>query len=409
MLDLVDAWARLDHAMPLLGSESIPPWQAIGRILAADVVGRQDLPPFDNSAMDGYALHSDDVKSATDEECVRLLLRGDTFAGDQPAQPLARGTAIRIMTGAPLPKGANCVLRLEDARLRGEFIEVRAPVPSGRHVRLRGEDIRGETVLGRKGDSITPGLVGLFSSSGIAKVEVGALPRVGTLITGNELTLPGAELAQGAIFESNGALLRSLAQMRGISVASHEIVRDERDLLTERVREATHATDLLLISGGVSVGKRDYVKAVLDDLGAERIFWRVRMKPGKPLLAARMPNGCTVLGLPGNPVSALAGWVLFAAPIIDRLRGNSSPLQPAMRPAVLTDYVTGDDNRVRMLTAWSEVSSDGLMRVTPTNTQGSAMLRSMASANCFIHADIGASLDAGDVVRTYPFSSEHHE
>jgi molybdopterin molybdotransferase len=231
------------------------------------------------------------------------------------------------------------------------------------------------------------------------------LPRASLLVTGSELRAPTEPLGPGEIYESNGAVLRALATDAGHELQDLGIVGDDEDELRRRVEAAVEHADVLVLSGGVSVGRRDFVKRVIEDLGGERLFWRVRMKPGKPLLCARMPNGCMVLGLPGNPVSVLAGWVLFVEPLLRRLAGDRSSFGPRARPARLATAVQGDGDRVVMATASGTYADDGAWAVTPTATQGSAMMRSMAEGTCFIRIDRDAALQAGDTVTTFAYAS----
>lgn len=406
MIDLDEAWALLDRAIAPLGVEQVALDAAVGRWSDAQLQSTLDLPVFDNSAMDGYAVRTEDLREASDEAPVRLTIVADTFAGEAPAGQVAPGTAVRIMTGAPVPPGADAVLRLEDGRLRGEVVEVRAPLRAGRHIRRRAEDLASGDVVLEAGTRVHAGNIGLLAASGHGRLAMPRVPRCSMLVTGSELRTPGEPLGPGEIHDSNGPVLRALATGGGHALVDLGIVGDDREELQRRVAQATAACDLLVLSGGVSVGRKDYVKRVVEDLGGERLFWRVRMKPGKPVLCARMPNGCIVLGLPGNPVSVLAGWVLFVEPTLRRLSGDRTSFGPRARPARLAKSVRGDSERVVMATArGSYDAKTAAWMVEPTATQGSAMMRSMAEGTCFIRVERDAVLEPGDLVTTYAYAS----
>lgn len=405
MIELDEAWALLDRSITPLALEQVPIDAAAGRWSAETLRSAIDLPVFDNSAMDGYAVRSSDLQAALEDAPVRLAVVADTFAGDAPASEVKPGTAVRIMTGAPVPHGADAVLRLEDGRLRGESVEVRAPLRPGRHIRRAAEDLAAGEVVLEAGTRVHAGNVGLLAASGHARLATPRAPRCSMLVTGSELRAPGEALDVGAIHDSNGPVLRALAVSSGHPITDLGIVGDDREELRRRVELATEQSDVLLISGGVSVGRRDFVKRVVEELGGERLFWRVRMKPGKPLLCARMPSGCIVLGLPGNPVSVLVGWVLFAEPLLRRLSGDRSDFGPRARPARLSVPMRGDGSRVLMATARGEyAAATAAWTVAPTATQGSAMMRSMAEGTCFIRVDPDAELQAGDPVTTYAYA-----
>jgi molybdopterin molybdotransferase len=406
VIDLDEAWALLDRSIEPLGIERVAIDDAVGRWSAEQLRSTLNLPVFDNSAMDGYAVRSSDVQDASDDRPVRLEVVADTFAGEAPAPEVAPKTAVRIMTGAPVPPGADAVLRLEDGRLRGETVEVRAPLPPGRHIRRAAEDLAAGDVVIEPGTRVHAGNVGLLAASGHATMATPRAPRLSLLVTGSELRTPGEPLGAGEIHDSNGPVLRALARTSGYALKDHGIVGDDREELSRRIERAAAESDVLVLSGGVSVGRRDFVKKVVDELGGERLFWRVRMKPGKPVLCARMPGGCIVLGLPGNPVSVLAGWVLFAEPLLRRLSGDRSPFGPRSRPARLETELRGDGSRVVMATARGRYAVEAAAwTVEPTATQGSAMMRSMAEGTCFIRVDPDAVLHPGDLVTTYGYAS----
>jgi molybdopterin molybdotransferase len=403
VIDLDAAWGLLHEAVGPLEQRPCPIDEAAGHVLATTVTSPVDLPPFTNSAMDGYALRHSNIERATPEAPVVLQLVDETFAGDAPSKPLSDGRTVRIMTGAPVPPGADAVVRLEDALLRDGQVIVKKPLPVGANIRPSGEDVARDSVLVEAGTMLTPARTSMLTGCGIGSVEVTRKPSVAICVTGSELVEAGSPLGPGQIYDSNGHVLRSLASGDGIAVTSSRVVGDDRESIRQHIVDADQSADVIVLSGGVSVGHRDYVKRILRDLGAETIFWRVKMKPGKPLLIAAMPSGKLVVGLPGNPISCLAGWVLFVRPILRRLGGDLSELKPEATPAQLAETVRGDAGRVRMVTGSVQVNSHGVVMFTPTGMQGSAMLRSMAAGNCFAQVDVDANLRAGDLVDTYPY------
>lgn len=378
-----EAWSLIAERATALESEQATLEQARGRILTEDVTSGIDLPPFDNSAMDGYAIRSADTDAARDDAPVLLALHGTIAAGARSELEVATGTTQRIMTGAQLPPGADAVLQLEHARHRGEVVEVRAPVATGRHVRRRGEDVHAGDLLAARGDRLTTNVAALLANAGVAGVQIHRQARVATLATGTELVTPtdGSALDPGQIYDSNGITMRSLAADAGCFVHDLGIVHDDADTIRERIVSGLDA-DVLLISGGVSVGRYDHVKQVLADLGMERVFWRVRMKPGKPLLCGRL-GSTWVFGLPGNPISCVAGFAAFVDPLLRVLHGGE-PSGPAYECARLTTSFSHAGGRRLLATAHIERAPDGMLEVTPTRRQGSAMMHALAQSNGFL-------------------------
>lgn len=381
---MVEAWHRIEGQARTLPTEVASLDDARGRVLANDVISEIDLPPFDNSAMDGYALRAACTDAALDSTPVLLRLCGTIAAGSVPDEPVTPGTAQRIMTGAPVPSGADAVLQLEHARHRDDVIEVRDPVAVGRHIRRRGEDVGAGELIVRAGTTLTTNVIALMASAGISEATVFRRARISTIATGAELiaAVPGARLRQGQIFDSNGISMRALAADAGCIVIDRGIVHDSADAIKLRIAEAAAESDIVLISGGVSVGRFDHVKKVLAELGMERLFWRVRMKPGKPLLCGKLGD-TWVFGLPGNPISCVAGIVAFVEPLIRVLHGHTAA-GPAIQRARLTEPFSHDGGRLLLATAHIERASDGMLAVTPTRTQGSAMMHALAASNGFL-------------------------
>lgn len=390
----------LEHAQTL-GSEACLLHASVGRVASEDVVATMTLPPFDNSAMDGYALRSEDARQATAEHPVVLPIVGESAAGHPFPRAVQLGEAIKIMTGAVVPAGADTVVMLEEARWRDAQVQLVRPSPPGQHIRRAGEDIvAGQRIL-RRGERMAWQHLGLLAGAGIARLNVYRPPQVAVLATGSELVPVGASLGPGQIRNCNSLLLTALLRQRHIPHYDFGIVSDDYETLLARLREGLSA-DLLLISGGVSVGEHDLVKKALRAVGFEQIFWRVNMKPGKPQLFGRVGH-TYVFGLPGNPVSCVVGFLAFIAPWIRQTLGDPAPA-PQRIQALLTRDVTVRDEKTHLVTAHLE-GIMGDLRVTPTSQQGSGMLTSLATADCFILLPEGPPriVRQGERVEVMPF------
>jgi molybdopterin molybdotransferase len=378
----------LRHVQPL-EAERVPVLDALGRVLAEDVLSDIDIPPFDNSAMDGYALRAADVTGASPGSPVRLAVTGSVAAGYVSSGRLEPETAIRIMTGAPLPEGADAVVPFEDtddmdrpkeARLEepAAEIQVRRAVMARDHTRPAGEDIRrGELAMGA-GRVVRPQEIGVLASLGRETVLVHRRPRVAILATGDELLEIHEPLAPGKIRNSNEYTNAALVTRTGGVPIRLGIARDTRADLTQKIRQGLQqGADLFLTSGGVSVGDYDVVKDVLGTEG-EMQFWQVNMKPGKPLAFGLLPGSVPLIGLPGNPVSAMVSFEQFARPAILKMLGHRDLAKPTIR-AVLDEPVSNSGRRgfVRVVVTRQ---ADGYHART-TGEQGSGVLTSMARAN----------------------------
>ncbi len=388
MISVEEALAYILKHFEPLEPETISILDALDRVLAEDIVSDIDIPPFDNSAMDGYAVRSADVAGASRETPVRLRVVADLAAGYTTEVRVEPGTAIRIMTGAPLPAGADAVIRLEDTsdweRSRqarqvepGREVDVYLAAPPGENVRPAGEDVRrGERVLAA-GTVLRPQEIGLLASLGRAEVSVVRRPRVAVLATGDELLTIDQPLAPGKIRNSNEYSNAALVQRYGGIPIRLGIARDTVDDLTAKIQAGLDRNvDLFLTSAGVSVGDYDVVKDVLNAEG-EMHFWQVRMKPGKPL-AFGLIRGVPLIGLPGNPVSAMVSFEQFARPAILKMQGKTRLVKPTVQ-AVLDDTVTNSGRRafVRVIVE----RRDGEWHARTTGGQGSGVLTSMVRAN----------------------------
>ena len=349
---------------------------ALGRVLAESVVSRRTLPPFDVSAMDGYALRAADLEAGRG---VDLPVDFEMAAGARPDRTLAPGAAARIFTGAPLPPGADTVVRQEDAEAVGGRVRIRVAAPVGDNVRPAGEDVRaGETVL-EPGALLGPGSLGLLASIGRSVVAVHQRPRVAILSGGDELVEPDGDPSGGRIVSSNSYSIAAQCREVGAEPTYLGIARDDPEDLERRLRAGLSA-HVLVSSAGVSVGDRDYVRTVLEKIGCEIVFWGVRIKPGFPLVFARFPAGPgpLVFGLPGNPVSAMVTFEEFVRPALRRMAGHASWFRPRVE-ALLAEPLRKSAGRLHLVRVRLERSASGLV-ATPTGNQSSGVLRSMAQA-----------------------------
>lgn len=386
----------LAHAHPLEDSEPVPLGDAAGRILARDLLSPIDVPGFDNSAMDGYALHSRDMDLAQ----TRGLVISQRIPAGARGKPLHPGSAARIFTGAPVPEGTDTVVMQEACRVEGDRVFVETPADTGANIRPRGNDITAGSTLLHAGTVLRSGQLGLAASVGIAEIEVGRRLRVAVFSTGDELVEPGQPLAPGQIYNSNRYLLNDLVAAQGCKVIDLGGIADSFDATRATLSTAAAMADLVITSGGVSVGEEDHVKAALQSLG-DLTLWRVRMKPGKPLVF-----GCigTVpfIGLPGNPVSVFVTFLLFARPYLQRLQGRVETTPQSWPVAAGFDHRTTDRReylRVR-------ISGAPLRGLTAEKypRQGSDVLSSVAWADGLVEIPENTQVHPGDTLRYLPFS-----
>jgi molybdopterin molybdotransferase len=387
----------LEHAAPL-GLEPVAVRDALGRVLAEPIVSAEPIPGFDNSAMDGYAVRSADLAGASADVPTPLAIVGEARAGHPAAEEVAPGAAIVISTGAMVPAGADAVVRLEDTDgSQTGVVAVRSPVPAGNNIRRAGEDaVAGAEVLAT-GAELGPAEIGVLASVGRARVACGRRPQIAVLTTGDELQEPGEPLRPGAVRNSNMHSLAALVEAAGAELAFAELVADTPEA-TRAALERALSCDVTIVSGGVSVGPHDHVRPALAELGVDQGFWGVALRPGKPTyfgVAPRMPgtgpSRGLVFGLPGNPVSALVTFLLFARPAI-RVMLGAGPGRPQRTTAILTEDYPKRPGRAHLIRCRLELAEDG-WRATPTKEQGSHVLTSM------IGADALAILpsDSGDV------------
>jgi molybdopterin molybdotransferase len=378
-----EASARILTGVEPLPSEAVRLADALGRVLAREVRSPIAHPPWDNSSMDGYAVRSADVLGASSSQPVVLPVLETVRAGQRATTAVRSGTAIRIMTGAPVPAGADGVIRVEDTDGGETQVVIRDARDAGRNVRPRGEDLAVGDVAVAAGTTLAPAHLGVLASVGASSVEVYRRPRVAVLTSGDELVDVDRfeDVLRGdRIVSSNSYTLRAASALAGGEVIDLGIVGDDRDAFAKRISGAD-AYDVLITSGGVSVGAFDFTKDVLRELGAQLHLWRVRMRPGAPVGFGTL-NGTPWIGLPGNPVSALVTFELFARPLIRRLRGESRIFRRPVDVRVVEEIRLAAP-LTHFLRAVVESADDGL-RARLTGAQGSGLLTSMARANALL-------------------------
>ena len=392
-LDRIDAVVK-----PLAGFEKVAVRSTLGRVLAEDIVSPFDVPPHNNSAMDGYAVRYDDL-AVDDVRELRII--GTALAGAPFQGRVSTGTAVRIMTGAVMPSGSDTVIMQERAQQEGDEVFVGGDNVCGQNTRQAGEDLqRGQTVLAQ-GRSLTPADLGLIASLGIAEVKVMRRLRVAFFSTGDELRSLGEPLATGEIYDSNRYTLYGMLTRLGVELIDMGVVRDERDALRAALNDAAVIADAVITSGGVSVGEADFVKEILTSLG-QVDFWKIAMKPGRPLAFGKIKDA-VFFGLPGNPVSVMVTFYQFVQPALRRMMGQLEP-ETVLFKACCTSKLKKRPGRMEFQRGILQRQADGSLFVHGTGDQGSGILRTMSQANCFIILpDESADVAAGSWVNVQPF------
>lgn len=372
---------------------TLPRAEAVGRVLAVDVVSADDVPPFDNTAVDGFAVHAADVASG--EADLRVV--ATLAAGDHTDRVLERGEAIRIMTGAPIPAGADAVVMVEDSEMvANDVVRLSAVVSAGAAVRRAAEDVAaGETVLSA-GTEITPAVLGVLATVNVHEVSVRPAPRVAVASTGDELVVGDGPLRPGQIRESNRPMLAAALRDAGCEVTDLGVIPDDEDQLAEVLTSAAATHDAVVTSGGVSMGDYDVVKAVLGRI-AEMTWMQVAIKPAKPF-AFGLLGGTPVFGLPGNPVSSLVSFEMFARPALRQMGGHQRLSRPSVVAVVDEDLRRGPDGKTHLMRVRADFADDGRCHVVPVRAQGSHQLAATATANGIAVVPDGDGLPAGTEV-----------
>lgn len=370
------------EAQPL-GKEKIQIERALGRVIARDIVARFPLPPFTNSAVDGYALRSEDTKKTEAFDLkLPLKLLAEQRAGTYFSSPLKPGTALKIMTGAPIPKGADAVIPREEVEEKEGHIFIKRAVKAGENIRLAGEDVKKGQKLIDLGTLLRPVHLGLLAACGLKEVWVYRQPRVFVIVTGDELCSPGEPLKKGMIYDANSFLIRALVETSGAKLVAVRRIKDRLTNLVACLKEAATKAEIILTSGGVSVGDYDLVKVASEKIGAKRIFWQVAQKPAKPLAFYQLKNNnhkVYLFGLPGNPGAVFVSFEEYVRPFIKKMVGRKDYLPPEIE-AALTHPLKKKRGRLNFFRVRLQLSG-GEWLATSSGAQESGILSSLAETH----------------------------
>ena len=386
----------VDSAVPLADEETVMLDEALGRVLSQPVASTINVPAWDNSAMDGYAVRHQDINDLDALPVVQRIPAGTN------GQPLVAGTAARIFTGAPVPEGADTVVMQEMVAREGELIRINGDVKQGSNIRSAGEDIRSGDKVIEIGTRLHPQYVGLAASTGIDKLVVKRKLKVAIFTTGDELTMPGHALEEGKIYNSNRYLFRGLLEKMGCEVIDLGNVADQYDATCEALTTAAAKADLILSSGGVSVGEEDYVKKALEDLGSLNL-WKIAVRPGKPLAFGNV-NDVPFIGVPGNPVSLFVTFSIFVRPFILRSMGVSDVTPVEYKVVAGFDWQR-PDKRAEYMRAKLVTNDEGQTVVNVYPSRSSGVLSSVTWADGMVVINPEQQLKKGDRVRYIPFTS----
>ncbi|ARF49499.1 molybdopterin molybdotransferase MoeA [Pantoea stewartii] len=400
LISLEDAQQKmLAQLTPITESLDVPLTDAAGRITACSVTSPIDVPPFNNSAMDGYAVRLADVQEGQPLTVAGKAFAGAPFSGDWPA-----GSVIRIMTGAPVPDGCDAVVMQEQTHLQSEQIVIDAPVKAGQNIRLIGDDIRAGHQVLAPGVRLGAAELPLLASLGIATVKVLRKLRVAIFSTGDELQPVGQPLSDGQIYDTNRFAISLMLHKLGCEVIDLGIVRDDPVVLRAAFMDADRQADVVISTGGVSVGEADFTKAMLEELGSIR-FWKLAIKPGKPFAFGRLANSW-FCGLPGNPVSAVVTFYQLVQPLLARLTGQSASALPPRQRVRTASALKKSPGRLDFQRGVLRRNAEGETEVISTGAQGSHVYSSFSQANCFIILERERGyVEAGEWVDVEPFNA----
>lgn len=374
-------------------TERVALWDAAGRVLAEDVYACHDQPPFPRSPLDGYAVKSEDIQNASKENPVRLTVLGEVDAGHVCGHTVSSGTGVRIMTGAPIPEGADCVIRQEDTDYGEDIVEIYKAVGSYENYCFAGEDYKAGTKIMAKDIRLGAVEAGVLASLGLQDVSVYRRPKAAVITTGDEIILPGEPLEGGKIYDSNLYTLVTRLTSLGIEVTCKKRIGDDAARAAEMIREAEEDADLVITTGGVSVGKKDIMHEVLEILPAERIFWRIAIKPGMPTLCGQY-KGKLLICLSGNPYGAAVNLELLVRPLLAKMSGRKD-LELQRVKAISESAFPKKSMATRYVRARY---ADGEVRI-PDGSNDSGILSSMCGCNCLIELPAGTSgLEKGDEI-----------
>jgi molybdopterin molybdotransferase len=403
MLSVVEARESI-----LLAAQTRPPravslTEALDCVLAQNVASSINLPLWDNSAVDGYAVHSSDVADANENGPIHLRVVATVPAGTAAGARLEPQTCARIFTGAPIPEGADAVVMQEDTHPHHEgYIAVEESVELGENIRRAGDDVAKDEIVLRSGKVLGPAQLGMAAAVGLAQLAVYPRPRVGVLVTGAEIVEPGRSLRAGQIYDANSYSLSALVKQAGCEPVELGIADDTREDLHEKIDYGLSECDAVITVGGVSVGEYDLVKDVLAELGCEQKFWKVAMRPGKPFVFGARGDKLA-FGLPGNPVSAAVTFLILVRPALLKMRGLTEIDLPTVTAEATEDFVNNGDRTHYMRATLQRVGEKWLVK--PLQRQGSHVISSLANADCLVEVPEETTIPQGHPVRAIRFSA----
>jgi molybdopterin molybdotransferase len=402
LLTVAEAQARiLDGVTPVTARETVPVMQALGRVLAQDIVSPIDVPSHTNSAMDGYAVRAADLP---DDGVREFTVPGTSWAGRPWLTPVEPGQAVQIMTGGMMPDGADTVVMQEQVEREGDTVRIGGGHRCGQNVRTAGEDVATGQQVFSAGRRLSSADIGVLASLGLGEVSVYRRLKVAFFSTGDELRAVGEPLGPGEIHDSNRYSLYGMLKKLDVEIIDMGVVRDRRELIEQAFREAAASADAIITSGGVSVGEADFVKETLEKLGSMS-FWKIAMKPGRPVTFGHIDNA-VFFGLPGNPVSVMVTFFVFVRQALLKMAGGTGPSDVYTVHARTTTPLRKRPGRYEFQRGVLEQSGPGEFTVRSAGAQGSGILRSMSEANCFILLGADrASVDIGGQVEVQPFQN----
>jgi molybdopterin molybdotransferase len=392
MISLEDALAAYAKHLRAMSAETIAIADSANRVLAESVTALTDLPRIDQSAMDGYALRAADIETASADAPLYLPITQQIVAGAHEClRPLAAGTAARILTGAPLPPGADTVIPQERVHRTGDQLVFSEAYATNRNIRWRGEELQAGATIARAGQRITPGLLASLINAGLDRVRVHRRPNIRVLITGDEVRPAGSKLAPGEIPDSNGPLVCAMLQRWGSLAPRVDYVMDTEAAVREALSQGLAEADLLITCGGASVGDHDFVVAAAEQLGVQRVFWKVAQKPGKPMFFGVLEQAgrqATLIALPGNPGAVLIGLCLHVQRVLELLQGIAHPA-PHWAIGVVTETIEADSQRSRLVRMQMHHDANGVAQLLPLPKQDSHMLSNLESADVLVWIPAG--------------------
>ena len=397
MIPVKEAKSIIQKHIPQLGTEIVSLNEVGNRVLAQDITAKFPMPRFDNSAMDGFAVRASDTKGAGQTNPVTLKMVSVSSAGSPSDVTVGLGECAQCMTGAKIPNGADAIVIVEDTSgfSDNDSVQVNVETQSGKHIRKQGEEIKEGEVLIPNGTRITPGEIGTLATFGYDEVVVSQKPRLAIFGTGDELIEPGNKLTHGQIYNSNLYMFAELAERVGADVIIRNVIKDDRESLRSFLSEALQSCDVVVSSGGVSMGRFDYIREVFMELGVQEHFWKVAQKPGKPQFFGT-DETTLIFGLPGNPVSSYIGFMEWVWPVLETMMGI--PKQKFLT-GILKESFPREKGKYRFLfgKAWMKA---GTIMCKPSAKTGSHMLSSSLEANCILGSENGESpLQPGEEIR----------